>query len=208
MRLVLLGTPGVGKGTQAEKLSKEFNLQWTSTGNILRDSIKDEDDIGNKVKPYVDKGLLVPDNVILETVKEKLVSNKSKNGFVLDGFPRTVPQAKALRQLVGKIDKALYLKCDEDCIVRRLSARRVCLSCGATYNLLTSPPKDDEICDKCNSKLISRSDDDEETIRERLRVHERQTADLKEFYAKEGILYEIDGSLSATQVYKEIKKIL
>lgn len=208
MRLVLLGPPGVGKGTQAERLSKEFDLQWISTGNILRDSIKNETTLGDKIKSYVEKGLLVPDDIMLDIVKERLASNKSKNGFILDGFPRTVSQAKALKQLVGKIDKVLYLKCDEDCIVRRLSARRVCFSCGATYNLLTNPPKKDEVCDKCNSKLIRRSDDDEETIRERLRVYERQTADLKEFYAKEGILYEIDGSLSVAQVYKEIKRVL
>jgi len=208
MRLVLLGPPGVGKGTQAEKLSREFNLQWISTGNILRDNIKDGTALGNKVRIYVEKGLLVPDAIMLDIIKERLSSNESKDGFILDGFPRTVAQAKALDQLVGKIDKVLYLKCDEDCIVRRLSARRVCPICGTTYNLLTNPPKNDKICDRCNGKLIRRNDDEEEVIRERLKVYERQTAGLKEFYAKEGILYEVDGSLSATQVYEEIKKIL
>jgi len=175
---------------------------------VLRDSIKVENDLGNKVKTYVDKGLLVPDDIMLDIIKDRLDSNKSKNGFILDGFPRTVPQAKALKQLIGEIDKVLYLKCDEDCVVRRLSARRVCLSCGATYNLLTNPPKNDRICDKCDGKLVRRSDDDEETIRERLRVYEKQSADLKEFYLREGILYEIDSSLSMEQVYKKIKKIL
>lgn len=208
MRLVLLGTPGVGKGTQAEKLSKEFDLQWISTGNMLRDSIRGKNALGNKVKSYVEKGALVPDDIMLDLIREALTSNGSKNGLILDGFPRTVTQAKALKQLVGKIDKVLYLKCDEDCIVRRLSARRVCLSCGSTYNLLTNSPKNEGICDKCNGKLVQRRDDEKETVRKRLRVYERQTAALREFYAQEGILYEIDGSLSAEKVYKEIKKIL
>ncbi|RKX65297.1 adenylate kinase [candidate division TA06 bacterium] len=206
MNIILLGPPGVGKGTQAVIISKEFNLCNISTGDILRESIKNGDDFGKKIKHIVESGALVPDNMIIELIESKMKENKSYDGFLFDGFPRTVKQAEGLDKLLErrseKVDAVIAMNAGDDIIIDRLLARRVCPQCGTVYNLLTNPPKDGKHCDVCGSELIVRKDDNRETILHRLEVYRESTAPLLEYYKDR--LITIDGSKSVSDVASSI----
>ena len=182
MNLILLGAPGAGKGTQAEAICKEFNIPAISTGNILREAIKNGDELGLKAKSYMDLGKLVPDEVVIDILKDRLKSDDCKDGFVLDGFPRTLPQAEALDKMKIKIDKVVEINVPDEVILERLSGRRVCEKCGATYHTQNKKPKVEGVCDFCKDKLVRRKDDNVETIKDRLKVFHDQTEPLKEYY--------------------------
>ncbi len=207
MRLILLGPPGVGKGTQAKILVEQYKVPQLSTGDMLRENVKKETPVGLKAKAFMDKGELVPDTVIIDLIGERLTNNDCKNGFILDGFPRTLPQAEALEALLKKnsivIDYIIDIDTDnENIIVSRVAGRRVCQTCGKIYHLINMPPKKQDICDACNGPLYQRKDDNEETIRNRLKIYYQQTMPLKEFYRsrydKKYLL--VDGSQTADQV--------
>ena len=188
MRIVLLGAPGAGKGTQATQIEKEYNIPAISTGQIIRETIAAGTALGNKMKSFIDRGELVPDDVVVEIVKERIKKDDCKNGYILDGFPRTVSQAIIMEKLPILIDVALELDVDEDIIVDRLSGRRVCSKCGATYHISSNPSKKEGICDKCGGALELREDDVPEIIRHRLEVYNEQTKPLKDFYKERGLL--------------------
>ncbi|MGC8816378.1 MAG: adenylate kinase [Candidatus Hadarchaeum sp.] len=183
MKLIMLGAPGSGKGTQTSRLKSIFNIPAISTGDIFRNEIKESTELGKKIKKYLDSGQLVPDKIVIEVIRERINQPDCKNGFILDGFPRTLEQARALDEIV-KIDACINLSVPKEIIVKRLSARRVCKNCGAVYNLLVLKPKVDEICDKCGGPLYQRDDDKESVIEERFRVYEKQTEPLLEYYKK------------------------
>jgi adenylate kinase len=212
MRIILLGPPGAGKGTQAKMMEKDFGIPQLSTGDIIRLAIQNQTEWGRKAEEFVKAGKLVPDEVVIGIVKEKLSGKDLANGFILDGFPRTLPQAEALeemlRELGIQIDAVLYFQMDSDEIVRRLSARRICEKCQTPYNLLSKPPKNDEICDQCGGKVIQRPDDRPEVVRERLRVYEEQTSPLVEFYSRKGLLRVIPSNGSIEEVYERVKEVL
>ena len=193
MNLILLGAPGAGKGTQAELICKKLNIPAISTGNILREAIKNKTERGLIAKSYMDEGKLVPDEVIVGIVSERLGEDDCKNGFVLDGMPRTVAQAKALDDMNVKIDVVLSIEADDEVIERRMSGRRVCESCGASYHVEHKKPKVEGVCDSCGGKLVLRADDAPETVRGRLRVYHEQTEPLIAFYKKKGILKAVCG---------------
>jgi len=208
MRIVLLGGPGVGKGTQAQRLSTEFNLAHIATGDILRQSIKDGTELGIMAKSYMDKGLLVPDEVVIGIIEDRLAQPDIKSGFILDGFPRTVPQAEALDKLTAEmslsIDTVVNIKAAADVIVQRLSGRRTCRECQTVYHILYSPTKKEGVCDNCGGQLYQRDDDKEETIRKRLDVYEKQTFPLLDYYQKSGKLMEVPGEPPIDEVYDSI----
>ncbi|NOY76225.1 MAG: adenylate kinase [Calditrichaeota bacterium] len=208
MRLIMLGAPGVGKGTQAQKLQDHFGIVQISTGDILRAAVREGTDLGKTAKRYMDRGELVPDDVIIGIIRERLSQPDSKKGFILDGFPRTIPQAEALDALLTDmnldLDAVLEIYVDPEKIVQRLTNRRVCSRCGAVFNLLTDPPPEDGKCPKCGGTIIQRDDDKEETVRNRLEVYEKQTAPLKKFYKEKGLLKTIDGDDSIENVYQKI----
>lgn len=189
MIIILLGAPGVGKGTYAKLLQEKLGIPHISTGDILRKAIETKTPLGEKVKRYVSTGELVPDDIMMEVVRERISQPDAKNGFILDGFPRTVPQADGLKRMLAemgkKVDYIINMVLDEETIVKRLSARRQCVSCGAIYNLLSNPPKNDEICDICGGKVIMRPDDQPDTVRFRLKVYDEKTRPLIEYYQKE-----------------------
>ena len=191
MKLILLGAPGAGKGTQAERISKKYNIPTISTGEILRTQIKNGTELGAKAKEYMDKGQLVPDNLVIGMVADFL-SARGNEGYILDGFPRTIPQAEALDEMGVKIDKVVEIQVDDETIIGRMSGRRVCSKCGATYHTKYNPPKGD-CCDACGSALKIRDDDNEATVRDRLSVYHAQTEPLKSFYEKKGILVSVVG---------------
>ena len=193
MKLILLGAPGAGKGTQAEIISKHLSIPTISTGNIIRAALKAQTEMGIKAKEFIDKGLLVPDDVVIGIVRERLKENDCENGFILDGFPRTVPQAQALDDMGVEIDRVIDIQVPDEKIVQRLSGRRVCGSCGASYHLLYKKPEKDGVCDDCGAQLVQRSDDREETILERLKVYHEQTEPLVEFYRKKNKLFVVEG---------------
>lgn len=193
MKIIMLGAPGAGKGTQAEVLSEKFGIPTISTGAIIRQAIKNGTKVGREAKDYIDKGLLVPDAVVIGIISERLKEDDCKDGFILDGFPRTIAQAEALDEFGVEIDTALSLEVDDDVIVKRLSGRRECSSCGATYHIDSKPSKKDGLCDKCGSELTTRRDDNPETIQSRLDVYHEQTEPLKDFYAKKGKLVKVVG---------------
>jgi len=209
MNLVLLGPPGAGKGTQAKVLSKEFRMLHISTGDMLRDAVKNETEVGKVAKGYMDRGELVPDNVVIDIVKERISKDDVKNGFMLDGFPRTDEQAVKLDEaLTGagkKLDLVLYFKTSEEISVSRLSGRRVCPACGAIFHVKNMPPKKDGLCDRCGAKLIQRDDDKEDTIRRRLVVYENDTKSLIKYYTDKGILTEVSGDLDVARLFDKIK---
>ena len=209
MNLVLLGPPGAGKGTQAKVLSKEFKMLHISTGDMLRDAVKNETEVGKVAKGYMDRGELVPDNVVIDIVKERISKDDVKNGFMLDGFPRTDEQAVKLDEaLTGagkKLELVLYFKTSEEISVSRLSGRRVCPACGAIFHVKNMPPKKDGICDRCGAKLIQRDDDKEDTIRRRLVVYENDTKSLIKYYTDKGILTEVSGDLDVARLFDKIK---
>jgi adenylate kinase len=186
MNLVLLGAPGAGKGTQAEVICQTYGIPAISTGNIIREAVKNGTELGEQTKSYLDAGALVPDELVIALVKERLAQPDCKNGFILDGFPRTVPQAEALDKMEVGIDTVLDIEVADEKIVARLSGRRVCAGCGASYHLQYKPSKKEGICDSCGEALIQRKDDRPETVLERLRVYHAQTEPLKEYYSAQG----------------------
>ena len=188
MNLILLGAPGAGKGTQAEILCKKLGIPSISTGNILRAAIKDGTPTGLKAKSYMDAGQLVPDEVIIGIIGERLAQSDCAKGYILDGVPRTIGQAEAMEKAGIKIDAVVAIEISEEEILRRMSGRRVCEACGSSYNMEAIPPKVEGICDNCGGKLIQRKDDTPETVRERLKVYHKETAPLADFYAERGLL--------------------
>ena len=193
MKLILLGAPGAGKGTQAEVISEHLSIPTISTGNIIRAALKAQTEMGIKAKEFIDKGLLVPDDVVIGIVKERLKEDDCKNGFILDGFPRTVPQAQALDEMGVEIDKVIDIQVPDEKIVQRLSGRRVCGGCGASYHLLYKKPEKDGVCNHCGAQLVQRTDDKEETILERLKVYHEQTEPLVDYYRKKNKLVVVEG---------------
>lgn len=192
MKLILLGAPGAGKGTQAEILSNKCNIPTISTGNILRAAMKNGTPIGLKAKEYVESGKLVPDDVIIGIVKERLAEDDCKNGYILDGMPRTIPQAEALEEAGIEIDCALSIELADEKIIERMSGRRTCKDCSTTFHMVYNPPKVDGRCDNCGGELTIRKDDKPETVKDRLDVYHAETEPLKEFYAKRGKLKTVD----------------
>ncbi len=208
MNLILLGAPGAGKGTQAEKICEKYNIPAVSTGNIIREALKNGTDMGLKAKSYIDAGALVPDDVVIGIIKERLKEDDCKNGFILDGFPRTIPQAEALDAMGINIDKVVDIEVPDDKIAARLSGRRVCLKCGATYHLEYKKPKQDGICDVCGDELVQRKDDKPETVIDRLNVYHEQTEPLKDYYAKTGKLVIVEGQEEVAQTTALVFKAL
>lgn len=212
MRIILLGPPGAGKGTQANKIEEEFGIPQLATGDIIRLAIKEGTEWGKKAESFVREGQLVPDEVVIGIVKERLSRDDVRRGFILDGFPRTLKQAEALETMLQDlgitIDAVLYFDIPAEELVRRLSARRVCENCQTPYNLISSPPRNDEVCDRCGGKLVQRPDDTPEVIRKRLAVYEEQTKPLVEFYAKKGLLRVVPSSGTIEETYAKVKAIL
>ena len=208
MRLILLGAPGAGKGTQAEILSKILNIPTISTGNILRAAMKNGTPVGIKAKEYVEAGKLVPDDVIIGIIQERLAEEDCKNGYILDGVPRTIPQAEAMEEMGIVIDKALSIEVEDDVIVERMSGRRTCKNCSATFHVVNNPPKAEGICDFCGGELGIRKDDAPETVKARLATYHRDTEPLKAFYAERGKLVTVDNQPSIEETTEVIRKAL
>ena len=212
MNLILLGAPGSGKGTQAKFLVQKYSIPQISTGDILREEVKSGTVLGLKAKEYMDKGQLVPDEVVVGMVEERVKKGDCTTGFILDGFPRTVAQADALEGTLQRMKKALsrviLVNVDEDELVKRLTGRRVCEKCGAGYHVIFDPPKQEGVCDKCQGKLYQRDDDKESTIRNRLKVYNNQTAPLIEYYQKKQLLSLVDGMGSIEEIFGRISKAL
>ena len=193
MNLILLGAPGAGKGTQAEVICKQLSIPAISTGNIIREALRNQTEMGLKAKSYIDAGQLVPDDVVIGIIKERLAEDDCNNGFILDGFPRTIPQAEALDEMGVVIDKVIDIEVKDEDIVKRMSGRRTCPNCGNSYHLLYKKPAKDGVCDSCGNELVQRKDDYPETVLERLRVYHEQTEPLKDFYMKKGVLRVVQG---------------
>jgi adenylate kinase len=212
MNLVFLGPPGAGKGTQAKRLSEEFKWPHISTGDILREAVSKGTELGKRAKEYMEKGELVPDEVVIGIIKDRLKLEDAQGGFILDGFPRTVNQARSLDEVLkeegNSLDSVLYFEVSEEEVVRRLTGRRTCSKCGAIFHLIYNPPKNSDICDLCQGELTQREDDREETVKNRLKVYLSQTVPLIDYYREKGVLREIDAGKSEDQVYEEIKRVL
>lgn len=212
MKIVMLGAPGAGKGTQAKMISEKYGIPHISTGDILRANIKDNTELGKKAKEYMDKGLLVPDELVVDLVVDRLSQDDAKKGYILDGFPRTIPQAEALTEALAKIgeklDYAINVDVPDENIVKRMSGRRACVGCGGTYHIVYNPTKVEGVCDACGGELILRDDDKPETVQQRLSVYHEQTQPLINYYTKEGILKEVDGTVALDDVFAAIVKIL
>lgn len=192
MNLILMGAPGAGKGTQSSRISEKYNIPAIATGDILRAAMKAGTELGKAAKSYVDAGQLVPDSVVIGIIQEYLATDSCKNGFILDGFPRSIPQAEALDEMGVKIDVVLSIEVADEKIIERMSGRRVC-SCGASYHVAYLPPKKEDVCDKCGAALYVRADDAAETVKKRLETFHAQTEPLKEYYSKKGILVTVEG---------------
>ncbi|CAJ37629.1 adenylate kinase [Methanocella arvoryzae] len=209
MQFVLFGPPGAGKGTQAKFLSEELNVPHISTGDILRENVKKGTALGLKAKSYMDKGELVPDNLLIDLIKDRLSQPDCRKGFLLDGFPRTIPQAEALDEILDDINKKLDGVINIDVgsgeLIRRLSGRRICRSCGASYHLVFNPPKAKDLCDSCGGELYQRDDDKEVAIKNRLDVYVRQTQPVLEYYKKKNLLIDIDGEKEIDEVTADVK---
>jgi adenylate kinase len=212
MRMVLLGPPGAGKGTQAVMLAEKKGFPHLSTGDILRENVKNNTDIGKKAKEFMEKGELVPDDIVIAMMLDTIKNANGKSDFILDGFPRTVYQAKKLDGELNKlklpIDMVVYFKTSIKTVILRLTGRRLCSKCGANYHIVNMPPKKRGICDKCGSELYQRKDDSEDTIKKRLEVYDSQTKELIDYYKAQGILKEVSGDLEALKVYSELSEIL
>lgn len=208
MKLVLLGAPGAGKGTQAELICEKLNIPSISTGNILREAIKNQTAMGIEAKSYMDAGKLVPDEVVVGVVKERLAASDCQNGFILDGMPRTVAQAEALDAMGVEIDIALSIEVQDSTIERRMSGRRVCEACGASYHIEHKPSKVEGICDACGGKLVRRKDDEPETVRDRLNVYHEKTEPLKDYYEKQGKLKEVNGEQALSDTTRSVFEAL
>ncbi len=212
MKIIMLGAPGAGKGTQAKMIAEKYGLPHISTGDIFRANIKNGTELGKEAKEYMDKGLLVPDELTVRLLLDRVAQDDCKNGYVLDGFPRTIPQAEVLdeklSELGEKVDYAINVDVPDENIVNRMSGRRACLNCGATYHIVSIPPKKEGICDVCGSELVLRDDDRPETVQNRLKVYHEQTQPLIDFYEKKGVLRSVDGTLPMEEVFTAITKIL
>ena len=212
VKIIMLGAPGAGKGTQAKKIADKFQIPHISTGDIFRANIKNETELGKKAKTYMDQGLLVPDELTVNLVIDRFKNPDCADGYVLDGFPRTIPQAEsldaALAELGEKIDYAINVDVPDDNIINRMSGRRACLSCGATYHIVHIPTKEDGICDRCGHELILRDDDKPETVNMRLSVYHEQTQPLINYYTAKKILVDVDGTKDMAEVFDAIVKIL
>jgi len=213
INMVFLGPPGAGKGTQSEQIIKDFGIVQVSTGDILRSAVKEGSELGKLAKEYMNEGKLVPDDIIIGIVKERLKEKDCQNGFILDGFPRTIPQAEALDKMLKddlniSLTHVISLEVDDEKIIERLTGRRFCSQCGRVYHISFDPPEKEGICDECHTQLIQRDDDKEETIKKRLKVYHDQTEQLKDYYGKQNILTTVDGEKSPDDVYKNIKDIL
>jgi len=212
VNIIMLGPPGAGKGTQAKMLVERLGIPQISTGDMLREAVKEGTELGKKAKEFMDAGKLVPDEVVIGIVKERLAQPDCEKGFILDGFPRTIPQAEALdkvlEELGKKIDYVINVAVPNEELITRLTGRRTCRQCGAMYHVVFNPPKEEGKCDKCGGELYQRDDDKEETIRQRLEVYEAQTAPLIDYYGKKGVLYNIDGTGSIEEIFQGILKVL
>ncbi len=212
MLIILLGPPGAGKGTQAENIVKDYKLVYVSTGDILRAAVKEDKALGRKAKQYMDQGSLVPDDLVVEIVKDRLKDPDCQNGALFDGFPRTVEQAKfldeALPEIGSRVDGVLSIEVDEDELIERLTGRRVCSKCNAVYHLKFNPPEVRNVCDQCGGDLYQRDDDSLETVKERLAVYKKQTEPLIAFYKEKDVLYAVDGNEDINSVYDQIKEVL
>ena len=212
MKIIMLGAPGAGKGTQAKKIAAKYEIPHISTGDIFRANIKNGTELGKKAKTYMDQGLLVPDELVVDLVVDRVNQDDCANGYVLDGFPRTIPQAealtKALETLGQKVDYAIDVNVPDENIVKRMGGRRACVGCGATYHLEYAAPKKDRICDTCGGELILRDDDKPETVQKRLNVYHEQTQPLIDYYTNEGILKTVDGTVDINDVFQAIVEIL
>ena len=212
MKLIMLGAPGAGKGTQAKKIAEKYQIPHISTGDIFRANIKNGTELGNKATSYMDQGHLVPDELTCDLVVDRINQEDCKNGYVLDGFPRTIPQAEALKAALDKmgetIDYAIDVEVPDENIVNRMGGRRACPGCGCTYHIEHNPPKVEDICDVCGAKLVLRDDDKPETVTKRLSVYHEQTKPLIDFYKKEGVLREVDGTQDLNDVFQAITEIL
>lgn len=208
MRLILLGPPGAGKGTQAKRVIEEFDIPHISTGDIFRKNIKEKTELGQKVEGLLAEGKLVPDELTIEIVWDRLDQEDCKNGFLLDGFPRTIPQAEALDEGLAKrglkLDRVLNIDVDKDSLVKRLSGRRVCPNCGASYHIDNNPPKVEGICDACKTPVIQREDDKEETVLDRIKVYDSQTKPLVDFYNKQDLVFTVDGTLPIDEITNKL----
>lgn len=212
MKIIMLGAPGAGKGTQAKMIADKYQVPHVSTGDIFRANIKEGTELGKEAKTYMDKGLLVPDELTVKILLDRVAKEDCKNGYVLDGFPRTIPQAevldKALSEMGDAIDFAIDVEVPDENIIRRMSGRRACLACGATYHIVHVPPKKEGICDRCGRELVLRDDDKPETVKNRLEVYHDQTQPLIDFYTKKGILKTVDGTQDMNDVFAAIVTIL
>ena len=212
MKIVMLGAPGAGKGTQAKMIAAKYQIPHISTGDIFRANIKNGTELGKKAKSYMDQGLIVPDELTVDLVIDRLAQDDCKNGYILDGFPRTIPQAEALdaalAKLGEKMDYAIDVDVPDENIVSRMSGRRACTGCGATYHIVYNPSKKGDCCEVCGEKLILRDDDKPETVQKRLNVYHEQTQPLIDYYTKQSILRTVDGTQDMNDVFAEIVKIL
>lgn len=211
-KIIMLGAPGAGKGTQAKQIAERYHIPHISTGDIFRANLKNGTELGKKAKEYMDQGLLVPDDLTCDIVMDRIRQEDCKNGFVLDGFPRTIPQAEALTEALDKINQKMDVAIDvavpDESIVERMSGRRACLSCGATYHVVSIPTKIDGICDKCGNAVVLRDDDKPETVQKRLSVYHEQTQPLIDYYKKQNILQTVDGTRPMEEVFQAVTEIL
>jgi len=212
MNLVLMGLPGAGKGTQAEKIVDQYGIPHISTGDMFRAAIKEGTELGKKAKAFMDEGALVPDEVTIGIVRERLSKDDCNKGFLLDGFPRTVPQAEALENMLEglnkKIDYVINIDVDKEILMERLTGRRICKECGATYHLVFNPPANEGKCDRCGGELYQRADDNAETVQNRLEVNLKQSKPLLDFYNDKGYLQNINGQRDISEVFRDIEKLL
>ena len=212
MKIIMLGAPGAGKGTQAKRIAEKYGIPHISTGDIFRANIKNQTELGRKAKAYMDQGALVPDELTLELIMDRFTNDDCKNGYVLDGFPRTIPQAEALTKALADkqdaVDYAINVDVPDEAIVSRMSGRRACLACGGTYHVKFNPTKVEGICDACGGELVLREDDKPETVQKRLDVYHEQTQPLIDYYQAQNILKEVDGTLPMEDVFQAIIAIL